>query len=233
MAKTLVIVATYNEAENLRPLVEQILATEPPMDVLVVDDNSPDGTGRIADELAVQTGRVKVLHRPGKLGLGTAEIAGLRRAIADAYDFAITMDADLSHDPKYLPDLIAGMATHDLMQGSRYVPGGGVVNWPWSRRLTSRLANVWARLVLGLKIADCSGAFKCYSVAKLKDFDLDAVRSTGYSFQEEILYRCHRAGWRIGETPIIFRDRTQGRSKARIREGFGVLWTLLKVRLGG
>ena len=232
MARVLVIVATYNEAENLPSLAEQLLAIEPPLDVLVVDDNSPDGTGRIADELAEKTGRVKVIHRPGKLGLGSAEIAGLRRAIEDGYDYALTMDADFSHDPKYIPDLIAGMAEHDLMQGSRYVPGGGTVGWPWHRKLMSRAANLWVRVVLGLKLADCSGAFKCYSVEKLKALDLGAVRSQGYSFQEEILFHCQRAGWRIGETPIIFVERRAGQSKINSSEAFGLIWTLLKVRVG-
>ena len=231
MPRVLVILATYNEADNLRPLVEQLLALQPPLDVLVVDDNSPDGTGRVADELASHTGRVKVIHRPGKLGLGSAEIAGLRKAIDDGYDYALTMDADFSHDPKYVPALIAGMAEHDLVQGSRYVPGGGVENWPLRRRLMSRAANAWARAVLGLRVADCSGAFKCYRVEKLKKLDLSGVQSSGYSFQEEILFHCHRAGWRIGETLIIFADRKAGQSKIRLSEAAGLLWTLLKVRL--
>ena len=224
--RTLVMIATYNEVENLEPLARAISAELPAADILVIDDASPDGTGQVADRLAQEGERVRVVHRVGKLGLGTATIAGMQYAIDHDYDLVISMDADFSHSPRYLPDLLAGMAEHDVMIGSRYVPGGGVRGWPWRRRWMSWAINVYSRLLLGLRARDCSGAFRCYRVAKLRQINFDRIYSRGYSFQEEFLCHCRRAGCRIGETPIIFEDRQQGSSKINWREALMALWAL-------
>ena len=196
--RILVSIATYNERDNLAPLTQEIGKVLPAADVLVIDDNSPDGTGQLADELARADPRVHVLHRPGKLGLGTAILAAMRYAMDHDYDFLVNMDADFSHHPRYLPALLAGMARHDVMIGSRYVSGGGAVNWPLSRRLISRGVNTVVRLLMRIPAHDTSGAYRCYRVAKLRETDLENLLSRGYSFQQEILYRCRKAGCRIG-----------------------------------
>ncbi|HEY1378752.1 MAG TPA: polyprenol monophosphomannose synthase [Gemmataceae bacterium] len=216
--RLLVSIATYNERDNLAGLVAAIHAELPHADVLVIDDNSPDGTGDLADELALADRRVRVLHRAGKLGLGTAILAGMRYAIDGRYDLLLNIDADFSHPPRYLRWLVSGMRDHDVMIGSRYVPGGGTVNWPWSRRLISRAVNLFVRLALRLPVRDASGAYRCYRVDLLRRADLAGVRSRGYSFQQEVLYRCHRAGARIGEFPIVFENRKAGASKVSLRE---------------
>jgi dolichol-phosphate mannosyltransferase len=235
-ARILVCVATYNERDNLRGLVEGILANVPQADILVIDDNSPDGTGDLADELAKANPAVAVLHRTGKLGLGTALLAGCRHAIAKDYDYAIIMDADFSHPPRYLPALLSGMASHDVMIGSRYIPGGGTMNWPWSRRMISKGINLVVRGLFGMGVRDASGAFRCYRVEKLKAAKLERIISRGYSFQQELLYRCFRAGSRLAETPIIFENRRAGSSKVNLREASRSFSTLvflgLKYRLG-
>ena len=216
--KTLVTVATYNEMENLPHLVEEIFRYLPEADVLVIDDNSPDGTGRWCDRQQIDNPKLHCLHRPGKLGLGTATIAAMQYAIEHGYRYALNMDADFSHKPTYLPALLAGMdppdgSPVDVMIGSRYVPGGGVEGWPLKRKLMSRCVNIYARCLLGLHARDCSGAFRCYRTATLARLDFDAIRSRGYSFQEEILWRLKRLGARLGETPIVFADRRFGVSK--------------------
>ncbi len=215
---TLVTVATYNEMENLPRLVEEILRHVPEADVLVIDDNSPDGTGEWCERQGAENPRLGCLHRPGKLGLGTATIAGMKYAVEHGYRYVLNMDADFSHPPKYLPSLLAGMDPPggppvDVMIGSRYVPGGGVEGWPLRRRLMSRAVNLYARWMLGLRPKDCSGAFRCYRTAVLAKLDFDSIRSRGYSFQEEILWRLWRLGARLGETPIVFVDRRLGVSK--------------------
>jgi dolichol-phosphate mannosyltransferase len=230
--RVLVSVATYNERDNLPSLIREIHATLPSIDVLVVDDNSPDGTGKLADELAATDSRVHVLHRPGKMGLGTAILAGANYAVEHEYDLFITMDADFSHHPRYLPALVAGMDRHDVMIGSRYISGGGSENWPWSRRFISRSLNLFVRLVLGLPARDSSGGFRCYRVAKLRDSGLDNLLSHGYSFQEEMLYRCCRAGCRVGETAIIFANRRAGASKVDPKEAFRSMIVLLRLGMG-
>ena len=216
--KTLVTVATYNEMENLPRLVEEIFRCAPQADVLVIDDNSPDGTGQWCEQRRAEESRLACLHRSGKLGLGTATIAGMKYGIQHGYQFVLNMDADFSHPPKYLPALLAGMDPPggppiDVMIGSRYVRGGGVEGWPLKRQLMSRAVNLYARCLLGLRTKDCSGAFRCYRTATLAKLDFDAIRSRGYSFQEEILWRLKRAGARLSETPIIFVERQHGVSK--------------------
>ena len=232
--KTLVTVATYNEIENLPRLVGEIFEQLPEADLLVIDDNSPDGTGQWCDDRAAEDPRVHCLHREGKLGLGTATIAGMRYAIEHGYRYVLNMDADFSHHPRYLPDLLAGMEPQegppvDVMIGSRYIPGGGVEGWPLRRHVMSRGVNLYARWLLGLKPKDCSGAYRCYRTALLGRLDFDAVRSRGYSFQEEILWHLKRLGARFGETPIVFVDRQVGASKIDAKESVAALWIILKL----
>ena len=228
-ARTLITIATYNEIENLPPLVEAIFAVAPQVELLVIDDNSPDGTGRWCDEQATKDARIHCLHRPGKLGLGTATIAGMRYAIEHGYNLLLNMDADFSHHPRYIPALLAGMETADVTIGSRYVAGGGVKDWPLKRKLMSWGVNTYARLLLGLSPRDCSGAFRCFRVELLKKIDFDSIRSRGYSFQEEILWHLKRAGARFAETPILFADRERGQSKINSREALSALWIIFRL----
>jgi dolichol-phosphate mannosyltransferase len=227
--RILVSLATYNERDNLAPLVQEIQKMLPAAEVLVIDDNSPDGTGSLADELAAANSGIHVIHRPGKLGLGTALLTAMRYAMDNQFDLQVNMDADFSHHPRYLPALLAGMNRHDVMIGSRYVRGGGTENWPLKRRLISESVNLMVRFLMRLPAHDCSGAFRCYRVSKLRETALDHIISRGYSFQQEVLYRCRQAGCRIGETPIIFADRRAGSSKVNGREAvrsIGVLFYL-------
>lgn len=229
----LVSLATYNEAGNLRPLVETIRQFAPDCSILVIDDNSPDGTGQIADELRDTLPDVHVLHRPGKLGLGTATLAAIRFAIDHHFEYLLNLDADFSHPPRFIPDLLKGMADHDVMIGSRYVPGGGVEGgFNLKRKLMSSGINGYARLMLGLTSKDNSGAFRCYRVSKLAEIDLEQIRSRGYSFQEEILYWCKAVGCRIGETPILFENRRAGVSKINMREAVSALGILFALGIG-
>ncbi len=209
----LVTLATYNEVGNLEELVSEIFKVVPFVHILVIDDNSPDGTGQLADKLGAADPRVRVLHRPGKLGLGTALLAAIRYAIDHNYEYLLNMDADFSHHPRYLPGLLAGMAKYDVSIGSRYIAGGGTQNWPLSRRLISRSVNGLVRLLLSMPVKDASGAFRCYRVEKLRQARLDLIKSQGYSFQQEVLYRCRQAGCRLGEYPIVFENRQAGVSK--------------------
>ncbi|MFI5457379.1 MAG: polyprenol monophosphomannose synthase [Isosphaerales bacterium] len=230
--KLLVSLATYNEAGNLRPLVETIRTYAPLCSILIIDDSSPDGTGRLADELRETLPNIHVIHRPGKQGLGTAILAAIRYAIDHDFDYLLNLDADFSHPPRFIPDLLLGMADHDVMIGSRYVKGGGVEGgFTLKRRLMSSGINGYARLLLGLTTSDNSGAFRCYRVSKLAEIDLGVVRSRGYSFQEEILFWCQTVGCRIGETPILFENRRSGTSKINMREAVSALWILLQLGL--
>lgn len=227
--RTLVALATYNERENLAALLAGIREKVPDGDVLVIDDGSPDGTGRLADELARASPWLKVTHRAGKLGLGTALLLGMRYAIERGYDLLVTMDADFSHHPRYLPALLAGMRDRDVMIGSRYVPGGGYIGWPLSRVFMSRGVNLLVRFLMRIPARDCSGGFRCYRVALLREARLERMQSHGYSFQEEMLFRCWQAGARLGETPIIFENRRVGTSKvsaAEIARSLGVILAL-------
>jgi dolichol-phosphate mannosyltransferase len=231
-SRLLVSLATYNERENLRPLVEAILQHAPHAAVLVIDDHSPDGTGRVADELAAELPAVRVIHRPGKLGLGTAILTGMRYAIEHRFDYFLNLDADFSHPPRFLPALLAGMADHDVMIGSRYVPGGGVEGeFNLKRKFMSTGINVYARLLLGLTSRDNSGSFRCYRVAKLAEMDFSLIRSRGYSFMEEILFWCREVGCRIGETPILFENRRAGVSKINKAEAVKALQIIFQLGL--
>ena len=230
--KTLIIIPTYNERENLRPLLDAVFAHAPATDILIVDDNSPDGTGQLADQMAESDTRIHVLHRAGKLGLGTAYIAGFKYAIAHTYDAAFEMDADFSHDPRYLPDFLTAIEHADLVIGSRYVRGGSTPNWSFTRKFISGGGNTYARFMLGLPVHDCTAGYRCYRREVLEAIDLDSVQSQGYAFQVELAYRVLKKGFRIVEIPITFMDRRVGKSKMSrtiFIEGF--LW-VLRARLG-
>jgi len=213
-----VVIPTYNEAENIGRLVQRILDVVPNMQVIVVDDNSPDGTGILADALAAEDERVHVVHRPGKLGLGTAYVAGFREAFSLNADPICTMDADFSHDPSYLPALLEKAQVYDVSIGSRYVPGGGTKHWGLKRRVLSRGANWVARTLLGLEAHDCTAGFRAYRRHVLEAVHPETVRADGYSYLVEILYRCQFLGFSIGEVPIIFVDRLRGNSKISQKE---------------
>jgi len=226
----LVVLPTYNESRNLPQIVPAILSQDPRLEVLVVDDNSPDGTGAIADSLSTTLARVHVLHRPGKQGLGKAYLAGFAWGLAQGYDLLFEMDADFSHDPKFLPELIRAIeAGADLALGSRYKAGVNVINWPMSRLLLSSGANLYARLVTGMPLTDSTGGFKCFRRRVLETIPLDRVKSNGYSFQIEMSYRAWKKGFRLTEVSIIFTDRVEGQSKMNrkiVREAIWMVWWL-------
>jgi dolichol-phosphate mannosyltransferase len=229
--RALVIVPTYNERENIERLVSEVLAQDSRIDVLVVDDGSPDGTGAIVDGIAVTNPRVHALHRAKKLGLGTAYLAGFRWALdRPEYELVFEMDADFSHDPKHLPEFLQAAESADLVLGSRYRFGKvTVVNWPIARLILSYGANVYARAVTGLQLFDSTGGFKCFRREVLAAIDLDAVRSNGYAFQIEMSFRAWKRGFRIAEIPIVFVDRTEGESKMSghiVREAVWMVWRL-------
>jgi len=226
----LVIVPTYNEAENIQRLVAEILEQPAPLHVVVVDDNSPDGTGELADALAAQHERVGVIHRPAKMGLGTAYIAGFKRAMALGYGYAITMDADFSHNPRYLPGLLALMEGHDVAIGSRYVQGGGSTGCTASRIFLSRGANGFAKFMLRLKAHDCTAGFRCYKTDVLRAIKLETIFSSGYSFLVEMITRCERGGFSVGELAIVFDDRRLGRSKISRIEIIKSVYTIFRLR---
>ena len=228
--RALVVIPTYNERENLPSIVPLVLEQDPRLEVLVIDDNSPDGTGDLADALAAASPRVHVVHRSAKQGLGTAYRAGFRWAIEQGYDYVFEMDADFSHDPRHLPKVLAEIQDADLVIGSRYLNRRvTVINWPMSRLMLSYFANVYARWVTGLKLWDSTGGYKCYRRRVLEGINLDQVRSNGYSFQIETSFRAWRRGFRIREITITFSDRNVGRSKmsgAIVREAIGMVWRL-------
>ena len=228
--RALVVIPTYNERENLPNIVPLVLEQDPRLDVLVIDDNSPDGTGDLADALATAAPRVHVVHRPGKQGLGTAYRAGFRWAIERGYDYVFEMDADFSHDPRHLPTFLAEIQDADLVIGSRYLNRRvTVINWPMSRLMLSYFANVYARWVTGLKLWDSTGGYKCYRRRVLEGINLEQVRSNGYSFQIETSFRAWKRGFRIKEITITFSDRNVGSSKmsgAIVREAIWMVWRL-------
>jgi dolichol-phosphate mannosyltransferase len=228
--RALVIVPTYNERENIRRLVANVLVQDERLEMLVVDDGSPDGTGALVEEIRATEPRVHVLHRERKLGLGTAYLAGFRWALERGYDFVFEMDADFSHDPAHLPQFLDAIEGADLVLGSRYRDGKvTVVNWPIARLLLSYFANVYARAVTGLPLFDATGGFKCFRRKVLEAIDLSDVRSNGYAFQIEMSFRAWRRGFRIVELPIVFHDRTEGESKMSgniVREAVFMVWRL-------
>jgi dolichol-phosphate mannosyltransferase len=230
-----VVIPTYNERENLGSLVEDVLALGPGVCVIVVDDNSPDGTGKLADELSERyQGRITILHRKKKQGIGPAYIAGFKAALTADADFIATMDADHSHDPKDLPRLVNRAATADLVLGSRYMQGGSTHGWPFHRKLISRLGGVYARIVLGVPVTDLTGGFKVYKRATVEAFDLKAIESDGYAFQIETTYRTYKSGFCVVEEPISFVDRHAGKSKLSrmiVVEAAIVVWKLRFQRL--
>ena len=227
--RALVIVPTYNEAKNLAQIVPAILRQDPRLEILVVDDNSPDGTGDIADRMAQAKSRVHVLHRQAKEGLGRAYLAGFRWGLQQHYDVLFEMDADFSHDPTFLPSFLRAIEDADLVLGSRYATGVNVINWPISRLLLSLGANFYARVITGLPLTDSTGGFKCFRRSVLEAIDLDQVRSNGYTFQIEMSFRAWRKGFRLKEIPIIFHDRVEGQSKMNkgiVREAIWMVWWL-------
>ena len=216
--RLVVTLCTYNERENIAKLVPEVLSALPFADVLVVDDSSPDGTADVVRQLMSRDSRVKLLLRTTKEGLGAATIAGFQWAIDQDYDFVLNMDADFSHHPRYLPALSQCMQFADVAIGSRYVPGGSITGWSLLRHFMSQAINWYSHILLGLKAKDCSGAFRCYRISKLRELDFAKIRSRGYAFQEEFLYRCARNDCRIVETPIVFEDRIIGQSKINMGE---------------
>ena len=228
--RALVIVPTFNERENIRRLIDSVLAQDARIDILVVDDGSPDGTGAVVDEIVAVNDRIHVLHRPHKMGLGTAYIAGFRWALARDYAFVLEMDADFSHDPIHLPQFLQAVEGADLVLGSRYQEGRvTVVNWPIARLILSYCANLYARAVTGLPVWDATGGFKCFRRSVLEAIDLNRVRSNGYAFQIEMSFRAWKRNFRIAEIPIVFVDRTEGTSKMSpsiVREAVWMVWRL-------
>jgi dolichol-phosphate mannosyltransferase len=222
------VLPTYNEAENVGPLIRAALVelekTGLPHRVLIVDDNSPDGTGEVADRLAAEEPRVEVLHREGKQGLGRAYLAGFAVALAGGAELIVEMDADFSHDPADLPRLVAGAGHADLVLGSRYVPGGGVTEWGLLRRLVSRAGSAYARLVLGIHVRDLTGGFKCFRRRVLETIDLERVHANGYGFQIELTYEAVEAGFTVTEIPIVFRERRSGASKMTLLIALEAAW---------
>jgi dolichol-phosphate mannosyltransferase len=227
-ARVLVIIPTYQERESLPLIVARVRTAVPDAHLLVADDNSPDGTGKIADELAASDDHVHVLHRPGKLGLGAAYVAGFGWALANDYDVIVEMDADGSHQPEQLPKLLAALADADVVLGSRWVAGGQVSNWPKSREILSRGANAYARLALGIPLRDTTGGYRVYRAKVLRSFDLTTVRSQGYCFQVDLALRSWQRGYRVVEVPISFVERALGASKMNRGIVLEALWRVTK-----
>lgn len=232
MNPALVIIPTYNERDNLEPISRAVLTAEPRADILVVDDNSPDGTGQLADALAAKEPRIRVLHRQKKEGLGRAYLHAFQWALDAGYQFIIEMDADFSHDPKYLPRLIdEALAGADVVLGSRYVTGGGTINWGTGRQIISKGGSLYARSILGVGIRDLTGGFKCFRREVLQSMDFSQVKSTGYAFQIELTFRALKAGFKVKEIPIVFEDRRVGQSKMSRKIFIEALTMVWKLRL--
>lgn len=229
MKKSIVIIPTYNEIDNIKRLIPSIIEQLPEADILVVDDNSPDCTGAYVLELSRQDDRIKLIQRNGKLGLGTAYVEGFKYMLSNGYDLAFQMDADFSHDPKELPVMLMMIENYDLVIGSRYVQGVNVINWPMRRLLLSYFANKYTRFVTGLPVCDATGGFKCFRKEVLQSIALDDIKSNGYSFQIEMNFKAWKHGFRIKEIPIVFYDRTEGHSKMSkkiVREAVFMVWKL-------
>ncbi len=229
--KALIVIPTYNEKENLVPLLGEIFAKNLPLEVLIIDDNSPDGTGAVADEIQASNSRVHVIHRAGKMGLGSAYVVGFKYALARDYDAVFEMDADFSHSPDSLGEFLRELENADLVLGSRYLHGVTVVNWPLSRLILSYGANVYSRFVTGVPVKDLTGGFKCFRRTVLEALDLDRVRSDGYGFQIEVNFKAWRKGFRIREIPILFVDRRVGESKMSRRIVWEAAWMVWRLRI--
>ena len=229
--KALIVIPTYNEKENLVPLLGEIFAKNLPLEVLIIDDNSPDGTGAVADEIQASNPRVHVIHRAGKMGLGSAYVVGFKYALARDYDAVFEMDADFSHSPDSLGEFLRELENADLVLGSRYLHGVTVVNWPLSRLILSYGANVYSRFVTGVPVKDLTGGFKCFRRTVLEALDLDRVRSDGYGFQIEVNFKAWRKGFRIREIPILFVDRRVGESKMSRRIVWEAAWMVWRLRI--
>lgn len=229
--RTLVVMPTYNEADNVLEIVGDVLSQDPSIDVLIIDDNSPDGTGDVAESLAAREPRVHVFHRHAKLGLGSAYVAGFKYALKEGYDYVFEMDSDFSHDPKEIRNFLAQMQDCDLVIGSRYIRGISVINWPMSRLLLSYFANIYARVMVGVPIYDLTGGFKCFRRSALEAIDLDRIRSDGYAFQIEINYKTLRKGFRVKEIPIIFVERRAGSSKMSKSIIWEAFWLVCRLRM--
>lgn len=231
MPKTSIVIPTYNERQNIARLVSRLLDLGPDIDILVVDDNSPDGTAGEVEAISRGNPRVRLLKRPGKMGLGSAYITGFKTVLKEGAELVVQMDADFSHDPQYIPALLAAVSDHDLAIGSRYVKGVNVVNWPMGRLLLSYCANLYTMVITGMPVRDATAGFKCFKRAVLEGIDLDAVISDGYCFQVEVNFRAWRKGFRIVEVPIVFTDRTQGASKMSRRIIWEAMWKVWWLRL--
>lgn len=233
--KTIVVIPTYNEAQNIERLLSQILYFQPKFDILVVDDNSPDGTGKLVDELSKRFDKIKVLHRPKKCGLGKAYIEGFKYALSynPPYERIIQMDADFSHHPRYLEELLKATQNKDFSLGSRYICGGRVFGWRLYRRILSYLANLYVRFCLGLKVKDCTSGFRCFRRETLASIGIEKVRSKGYLFQIEVLARCVQLGCSFIEIPVTFIERKEGKSKFGVYEIWEAMWGVLKLRFWG
>lgn len=229
---SLVIIPTYNEAMTIKTLTEEILNSQANLEILIIDGNSPDGTGKIADQIAAAHKEVAVIHRPKKLGLGNAYVEGFRVALKRKVDFVIEMDADFSHDPADISRFLKEIQSYDLVVGSRYLHGSRILNWPVRRLILSKGATLYVRFLTGMPITDATSGFKCISRSVLEALDLDGIQSNGYAFQVEVNYRAFKRGSRIGEIPIVFSDRSQGSSKMSIYEILEGIWIVWRLRLG-
>ncbi len=231
--KSLIVIPTYNECENIPNLIADVLRIVPTTDVLVIDDNSPDGTGEIVDQIVAQNSHVHVLHRAGKLGLGTAYVRGFEYAIEQGYDCVFEMDADYSHDPHYLPRFFSAIENADLVIGSRYIPGGSTPNWSALRKFVSGGGNIFARAVLGIPVHDCTSGYRCYRTSVLQRFNLETLQVQGYAFQVAMAYNFWKNGFRVREVPIVFVDRRVGKSKMSRKIFVEAFFWVLKARFSG
>lgn len=232
--KTLIIIPTYNEAENIQKMITEIFNLDLNLDILIVDDNSPDGTGKIVEEMSNGNEHIRLLKRAGKLGLGTAYVAGFKYALEKGYDYIFEMDADFSHDPKEIPNFLNSISENDLVIGSRYIKGVNVVNWPLRRLILSYGANIYTRFITGMPVKDSTGGYKCFRRKVLESINLDEIHSGGYAFQIEMNYRSYCKGFSIKEIPIIFFDRIEGKSKMSnsiVREAIWMVWKLRILRI--
>ncbi|MCX8105119.1 MAG: polyprenol monophosphomannose synthase [Ignavibacterium album] len=229
--KTLVVIPTFNELENVKKIIPEVLKQNEEIDILIVDDNSPDKTGDYVEELSKQNSRVKLIRREKKLGLGTAYIAGFKYALQNNYDYVFEMDADFSHDPNEIKNFLEAIKEADLVLGSRYINGVRVLNWPMRRLLLSYFASVYTRVITGLPVKDATGGFKCFRIDVLKAVDLDRIKSNGYSFQIEMTFKAFKKGFRIKEIPIVFVDRVKGKSKMSKKIVWEAVFMVWKLRL--